>query len=72
MYVSPAHRGRGLGRRVLDELHRIAAGSGCRAIRLDTSDYLSAAIDLYRAAGYREVPDYNRNPKASLWFERAL
>jgi ribosomal protein S18 acetylase RimI-like enzyme len=72
MYVSPTHRGLGLGRRILDELHRIAAESGCRAIRLDTSDYLTAAIGLYRAAGYREVPDYNRNPKASLWFERPL
>lgn len=72
MYVSPAHRGLGLGRRVLDELHRIAAESDCRAIRLDTSDYLTAAIGLYRAAGYREVPDYNRNPKASRWFERPL
>jgi ribosomal protein S18 acetylase RimI-like enzyme len=72
MYVSPAHRGLGLGRRVLEELHRIAAESGCRSTRLDTSDYLSAAIGLYRAAGYREVPDYNGNPKASLWFERAL
>ena len=72
MYVSPAHRGIGLGRRILDELHRVAAESGCRAIRLDTSDYLTAAIGLYRAAGYHEVPDYNRNPKASLWFERPL
>lgn len=72
MYVSPAHRGLGLGGRILDELHRIAAESGCRAIRLDTSDYLTAAIGLYRAAGYREVPAYNRNPKASLWFERPL
>ncbi len=72
MYVSPAHRGLGLGRRLLDELHRVAAESGCRAIRLDTSDYLTAAIGLYRAAGYREVPDYNGNPKASLWFERPL
>ncbi|HYC82374.1 MAG TPA: GNAT family N-acetyltransferase [Solirubrobacterales bacterium] len=72
MYVSPAHRGLGLGRRILEELHRVAAESGCRAVRLDTSDYLIAAIGLYRAAGYREVPDYNRNPKASLWFERPL
>lgn len=72
MYVSPAHRGLGLGRRILDELHRIAAESGCGATRLDTSDYLTAAIGLYRAAGYHQVPDYNRNPKADLWFERPL
>lgn len=72
MYVSPAHRGIGLGRRLLAELDRIAAEHGCRAVRLDTSDYLSEAIGLYEAAGYRRVPDYNGNPKADLWFERQL
>jgi len=45
---------------------------GCRAVRLDTSDYLTPAVGLYRAAGYREVPAYNENPKADLWFERSL
>jgi GNAT superfamily N-acetyltransferase len=72
MFVSPAHRGIGLGRRILTELERIAAEHACRAVRLDTSDYLTEAIGLYRAAGYIEVPAYNQNPKASLWFERQL
>lgn len=72
MFVSPAHRGLGLGRRLLAELDGIAAERGCRAIRLDTSSYLTEALGLYRAAGYRQVPDYNDNPKADLWFEREL
>jgi GNAT superfamily N-acetyltransferase len=72
MYVAPAHRGIGLGRRLLAELDEIAVRHGCRAVHLDTSDYLTEAIALYRSAGYREVPAYNGNPKASLWFERSL
>jgi GNAT superfamily N-acetyltransferase len=72
MYVAPAHRGSGLGRRILARLDEIAAEHGCRAVRLDTSDYLTPAVGLYRAAGYREVPAYNENPKADLWFERRL
>jgi GNAT superfamily N-acetyltransferase len=72
MYVAPAYRGIGLARRILAELERAAAEHGCGASRLDTSDYLTAAIALYRAAGYREVADYNGNPKANLWFERQL
>jgi GNAT superfamily N-acetyltransferase len=72
MYVAPTHRGIGLGRRLLAELDGIAARHSCRAVRLDTSDYLTEAIALYRSAGYAEVPDYNGNAKASLWFERSL
>lgn len=72
MYLAPAFRGQGLARELLTELEEIARRHGCEAVRLDTSDYLTDAIGLYRAAGYREVADYNANPKASLWFERSL
>jgi GNAT superfamily N-acetyltransferase len=72
MYVAPPFRGTGLGRRILARLDEIALERGCRAVRLDTSDYLTPAVALYRAAGYREVPAYNENPKADLWFERDL
>lgn len=72
MYVAPPHRGSGLGRHILARLDEIALERGCRAVRLDTSDYLTPAVGLYRTAGYREVPAYNQNPKADLWFERRL
>lgn len=72
MYVDPAFRGLGLARRLLSELEQIARRHGCRATRLDTSDYLTGAVTLYRAAGYREVSSYNGNVKANLWFERSL
>jgi GNAT superfamily N-acetyltransferase len=72
MYVDPAFRGHGFARAILAELEQIAAGHGCRRVHLDTSDYLTGAIALYRGAGYREVEPYNANPKANLWFERQL
>jgi GNAT superfamily N-acetyltransferase len=72
MFVSPTHRGQGVARAILAELERIADEHGCLRVQLDTSDYLTGAIALYRAAGYREIPAYNRNPKANLWFERTL
>ena len=72
MYVVPEHRGHGLGVTLLRAVEQIAAERGCARTRLDTSDHLKDAIRLYRAAGYREVPDYNGNEKANLWFERSL
>jgi GNAT superfamily N-acetyltransferase len=72
MYVAPAQRGKGIARQLLAELEGIARRRGCHAVRLDTSDYLTGAIALYAAAGYREVADYNGNRKANMWFERQL
>jgi GrpB-like predicted nucleotidyltransferase (UPF0157 family)/GNAT superfamily N-acetyltransferase len=72
MFVAPSFRGRGVARAILAELEWIAAEHGCRRVQLDSSDYLTGAVALYRSAGYREVPPYNENAKANLWFERAL
>jgi GNAT superfamily N-acetyltransferase len=72
MYVAPPHRGKGLARALLTELEEIARRRGCTAVRLDTSDYLTEAVVLYKTAGYREIADYNGNRKANLWFERQL
>jgi ribosomal protein S18 acetylase RimI-like enzyme len=72
MYVAPAARGRGLGRRLLERLESIAAAHDCRAVRLDTANHLTAAIALYRSLGYRDIPAYNEGPNADLWLERDL
>ena len=72
MWVSPAARGLGLGRRLLAELEARAAGHGVRVLRLETNRALTEAIGLYRSAGYREVEPFNREPYAHHWFEKIL
>ncbi len=72
MWVSPAARGLGLGRRLLAELEAQAAASGARMTRLETNRALVEAIALYRSAGYREVPAFNDEPFADHWFEKEL
>jgi GNAT superfamily N-acetyltransferase/DNA-binding MarR family transcriptional regulator len=72
MWVSPAHRGLGLGRRILAELETRAAASGARALRLETNRALAEAIALYRDAGYREVAAFSDEPYAHHWFEKVL
>ena len=69
---SPPARGRGHGRRVLAALEAVAAELGYRRLRLDTAQSLTTAIALYRAAGYRDIPDYNGNRYASFWGEKVL
>jgi GNAT superfamily N-acetyltransferase len=72
LYVAPVARGRGLGRRLLEELEKIAAARGCRAVRLDSASHMEPTIALYRRLGYREIPAYNDGPIADHWFEREL
>ena len=58
MYVRPAHRGRGLSRLILAALEERAVQRGYRSLRLETGRDLTAAIGLYRAAGFRPIPLY--------------
>ncbi len=72
MWVAPAARGLGLGRRLLASLESHAAVGGARAVRLETNRALDEAIALYRSAGYREVAAFNDEPYAHHWFEKTL
>ncbi|MEE8600652.1 MarR family winged helix-turn-helix transcriptional regulator [Euzebya tangerina] len=72
MWLDPAARGLGLGRRLLADLEDRVAEHGHRAVRLDTNENLGPAIAMYEAAGYRRVPRYNDNPYATHFFEKHL
>ncbi|MGW2813651.1 bifunctional helix-turn-helix transcriptional regulator/GNAT family N-acetyltransferase [Streptomyces sp. NPDC001415] len=72
MWVAPAARGLGLGRRFLTELEARAAEYGRDVLRLDTNKALSAAIGLYHACGFEEVPAFNDEPYAHHWFEKHI
>ena len=72
MYVAPAARGSGVGRQLLVALEDAARDLGYRIVRLDTGRFQSSALRMYQEAGYRPIPDYNGNPYASFWGEKAL
>jgi DNA-binding MarR family transcriptional regulator/GNAT superfamily N-acetyltransferase len=72
MWVAPAVRGLGLGRRLLSELERCAREAGATAARLDTNRNLAEAISMYRSSGYAEIPRFNDERYAHHWFEKPL
>jgi drug/metabolite transporter (DMT)-like permease/GNAT superfamily N-acetyltransferase len=72
MYVAPAARGHGHGRRLLAEIEAAARERGYTRLRLDTGEPMPEAQALYRSAGFREIPDYNGNAAAAFWFEKEL
>jgi len=72
MWVAPAARGLGLGRRLLTELESHAAAHGITVLRLETNGSLAEAISLYRSSGYHEVAAFSDEPYAHHWFEKTL
>ncbi|MFJ3491845.1 GNAT family N-acetyltransferase [Leifsonia aquatica] len=72
LWVSPTHRGRGLGRAILSELEHRARGFGATEVVLDTNASLEAAGSLYRSHGYEDIQPYNDNPNATDWFRKTL
>jgi DNA-binding MarR family transcriptional regulator/GNAT superfamily N-acetyltransferase len=72
VWVAPAARGTGLGRRLLADLEARARDHGCTRVRLDTNRTLTEAIALYRTSGYREVAAFNDEPYAHHWFQKTL
>jgi GNAT superfamily N-acetyltransferase len=72
LWVAPPARGLGLARGLMAAAEDRARALGMRRLRLDTNRALAAAIRLYRATGWHEVPAFNAEPYAHHWFEKPL
>jgi GNAT superfamily N-acetyltransferase len=72
MFVVPEARGRGVAGALLEALEDEARALGYTVARLDTGPEQPHAERMYRAAGYAEIANFNANPFASFWGEKAL
>lgn len=62
LYVRPAHRGSGLGRRMAEAIIQEARAIKYQAMRLDTVPQMAAAQRLYEKLGFKSIPAYYPNP----------
>ncbi|MHB8784963.1 MAG: carbonate dehydratase [Thauera sp.] len=62
LYVDPAARGLGVGRKLALEAIKAARALGYRRILLDTVPAMRIAVKLYRELGFQEAPAYYPSP----------
>lgn len=73
MYLRPEQRGRGLGKRLLATALDHARATGARLVRLDTSERMETARQLYEAHGFARVPGHApRQGQQRLLYELRL
>ncbi len=62
LWVRPAFRGLGVGRRLAESTIAAASAAGYRAMCLDTLGHMTAARAIYEDLGFREISAYYDNP----------
>lgn len=68
LFVKPAARGRGIGRRLMTAVIRRARRIGFSVLRLDTDFTMHEAKRLYRSLGFVPIAAYHRDSTGRLEF----
>jgi putative acetyltransferase len=72
MYLRPAARGLGLGRRLLDIAIAWAREHGAERLVLDTAEQMTSAITFYEANGFVRDDSYIRGARCTRGYVRTL
>lgn len=72
MFVRHPFRSKGLGRRLTDAVLAEAARRGYRAVRLEALSWMTEALALYAAMGFRPVPPEGRDDGGTVVLEMQL
>jgi ribosomal protein S18 acetylase RimI-like enzyme len=69
--VLPAHRGRGIGRKLLDRVAAAAREAGCCKVTLEVQEKNTTARHLYEECGFAQAV-YGKPPAGALFYTKPL
>ena len=73
MFVRPGYQRLGIGKILLEKAIDLARSANYSCIRLDTLNYMTAAIKLYIQYFFYEIPAYYNNPNTTaIYFEKII
>ena len=73
MFVRPGYQRLGIGKILLEKAIDLARSANYSCIRLDTLNYMNAAINLYMQYNFYEIPAYYNNPNTTaVYFEKII
>ncbi|HWA61300.1 MAG TPA: GNAT family N-acetyltransferase [Caulobacteraceae bacterium] len=76
MAVADSHKGRGIGRQLMQACVDRAVAAGATRLYIETNSSLGPALGLYRAFGFRELTGMTRGPddyaRVDVWMEKRL
>jgi GNAT superfamily N-acetyltransferase len=59
MFVKPAFRGKKIGKLILEHLVSKSHSIGYKKLKLDTIQFMQAAISMYKSFGFKEISRYD-------------
>ncbi len=68
LYVRPGHRGKGLGRSLVESTIAEAKAIGYGKMRLHSLASMKEAVAIYRFLGFTEIPAFAYNPRPDAVF----
>jgi ribosomal protein S18 acetylase RimI-like enzyme len=72
LYVKPSHRGKKLGKLLVETIIVDAKEIGYKRMVLDTLSRMKEAVAMYRKFGFKEIPQYCNDPLEDAIFMELL
>ena len=74
VFIDKNYRGRGISKKLMQELEKIAEEKGIKKLILETGEALVPAVNLYKNIGYRIIENYGqyKDMPESICMEKVL